>query len=221
MFSVVFTVTPPSTQSGNGRYFSLYLFVGLVVWNHVTGLLNGCMGWLASVSDLRKKIFFPTETALLGGAIAVTAQTLLEVGVLVVILILLSNLSWTIVLLPIVIFLAGLFGLGIGFVVSILNAQYRDVSYLVGIALNLGFYATPIVFTVEYLEGKEKWGIAASTFVDINPFARFVVAAHDVGYVGVAPSAADWLVMTLLGLVPFAVGLIYFRSRSMAISEEL
>ncbi len=221
VFSVVFTVEPPTTRSGNGQFFSLYLFAGLIVWNLVTGMLNGSMGWLASVSDLRKKIFFPTETALLGGAIAAATQTMLEVGVLVVILLLLSNLSWTILLLPFVIVLAGMFGLGIGFVAAILNARYRDISYLVGIALSLGFYATPIVYTLEYLDGKERWGLAARSMVEANPVSRFVIAAHDVGYVGVAPSATDWAIMVALGVVPFAGGLTYFRRRSMAISEEL
>ncbi len=221
VFSVVFKVEPDPTRSGNGEYFSLYLFAGLIVWNHITSLLNGAMAWLAGVSELRKKIFFPTEAALLGGAIAVSTQTLLEVTVLVLILIVFSNLSWTILLLPFIILLAGMFGLGLGFVAAILNARYRDVSYLIGIALNLGFYATPIVYTMSYLEGKAQWGIAASTFVGANPVARYVIAAHDVGYVGVAPSAVDWLVMTILGVVPFFAGLTYFRRRSMAISEEL
>ncbi len=221
VFSVVFRVQPPLTQSGHGQFFSLYLFSGLILWNHFTSLLNGSMAWLASVSDLRKKIYFPTETALLGGAIAIMAQTFLEVAVLVIILVVFSNLSWTIVLLPFVILLAGLFALGLGFVAAILNARYRDISYLVGIILNLGFYATPIIFTKEYLVGKEKWGIEAMTFIEVNPVARYVNAAHDVGYIGVAPSAVDWLIMIVLGVVPFLLGLSYFQSRSMAISEEL
>lgn len=221
VFSVIFTVEPPTTKSGNGQSFSLYLFAGLILWNHITGLLNGSMGWLSGVSDLRKKIFFPTETAILGGAIAVTTQTLLEVGVLVIVLLLLSNLAWTVLLLPFIILLAGLFALGVGFVAAILNAQYRDVGYLIGIVLNLGFYATPIVYTLEYLDGAEIWGIEARPIVEAMPVARFVIAAHNVGYVGVAPSAVDWLIMIALGVIPFGLGLAYFRSRSMAISEEL
>lgn len=221
VFSVVFQVEPPQTRSGNGVYFSLYLFSGLVLWNHITGLLNGAMGWLAGVSELRKKIYFPTETALLGGAIAVSTQTLLEVGVLVAILAIFSNLSWAIFYLPFIVLLAGMFALGIGFVAAILNSQYRDISYLVGIVLNLGFYATPIIYTEAFLEGKSKWGIQATSFVDLNPIARFVTAAHQAGYVGVGPSGFDWLVMIGLGVIPFTLGLAYFRRRSMAISEEL
>lgn len=221
VFSVIFRVPPPPTRSGNGAYFSVYLFVGLIVWNHFTGMVNGSMGWLAGVSELRKKIYFPTETALFGGMIATTTQTMLEVAVLLSIQVLVSNFSWTIFLFPVIILLAGMFGLGIGFFVSIANTRYRDVAHLVGIVLNLGFYATPIVYTADYLEGKGKWGITGEMLINLNPVAHFVMSGHDVAYVGVLPEAQEWLIMLLLAVVPFVTGLVYFRRNSMSISEEL
>ena len=106
VFGVVYDASPPLTDNGRAENFGLYLFTGLIVWSLFTGVVNGAMGWLSSVSDLRKKIYFPTETALLGGAAANAIQTGLEAGVLIAIMAVLLNLSWTVVFLPVALVLA-------------------------------------------------------------------------------------------------------------------
>ena len=74
---------------------------------------------------------------------------------LLVIMAALSNIGWTLVFLPVAMALALGFGLGLGFIVSVLNARYRDVKYLVGILLNVAFFAVPIVYTPELLESEK------------------------------------------------------------------
>ena len=66
VFGVIYRASPPATANGKAETFALYVFSGLVVWNVLTGVVNGSMRWMREVSDLRKKIYFPTETALLG-----------------------------------------------------------------------------------------------------------------------------------------------------------
>ena len=73
-FGRVFGAQAPETSNGNAENFGLFLFTGLIVWSLFIGVVNGCMGWLQSVSELRKKIYFPTETALLGGAASKNAE---------------------------------------------------------------------------------------------------------------------------------------------------
>jgi drug/metabolite transporter (DMT)-like permease len=102
IFGVVFRAAPPETANGRGEYFSLYVFTGLVVWTIFTGVVNGSMGWMSGVSDMRKKVYFPAETAIFGGTIAIAAQSLVEVAVLAVIMILLLNISPVFVLFPVV-----------------------------------------------------------------------------------------------------------------------
>ncbi len=219
VFGIVYGARAPITDNGNAQNFGLFLFCGLVSWSSFTGVVNGCMGWLASVSDLRKKIYFPTETALLGGAAANAVQTALEAFVLVVIMAVLGNLSWTVVFLPIALILTMAFGLGIGFIVSVLNARYRDIQYLVGILLNVSFFLVPIVFTID-LVPEHKWGLPIRTLVAWNPPALFVGIARDGVYFLDAPSGAKLLAATGWAIVSFSVGWVYFRARSMEISEE-
>ena len=219
VFGVVYRAPPPETTNGNAENFGLYLFTGLVIWTLFTGLVDGSMAWLSSVSDLRKKIYFPTETALLGGAASNLVQTTLEVVVMLVIMAALSNIGWTLVFLPVAMALALGFGLGLGFIVSVLNARYRDIQYLVGILLNVAFFTVPIVYTPELLE-REDIPEIARLFVEWNPTALFIEMSRDATYFLQVPLWNHFLAALVWSVVTFSIGWVYFRRQSMSISEE-
>ena len=40
------------------------------------------------------------------------------------------------------------FATGVGLILSVLNVYFRDLQYLVGIGLQLWFYATPIIYPI-------------------------------------------------------------------------
>ena len=127
IFGVIYGAQAPITDNDRAENFGIYLFTGLIVWSLFTAVVNGSMGWLLSVSDLRKKIYFPTETALLGGALSAGLQTGLEAIVLLIVMGFLANLSWTIIFLPLAVILSLLLGLGIGFSASILKSLRVNV----------------------------------------------------------------------------------------------
>lgn len=219
VFGVVYGAQAPATSNGNAENFGIYLFTGLIVWSVFTGVVNGSMGWLISVSDLRKKIYFPTETALLGGAAANAVQTLLEAVVLIAIMIALVNISWTLVFLFLALTFSMLFGLGIGFIVSVFNARYRDTQYLVGILLNVAFFTVPIVYTPDLLDRDEVPDLVR-TLIVWNPPALFVEISRDAMYFLQVPQWNRLLAAAAWAIVTFLVGWVYFRDQSMAISEE-
>lgn len=223
VFGVFLRTQPPVTANGDAEIFAVYLFTGLVVWNLFNGVINGSMDWLTGVMDLRKKAYFPTETAILGGAIAAIVQTCFEIAVLLVIMLVLGNISWTFLLLPFILLGAASFGLGIGLVVAILNARYRDVRYLIGIVLSLQFFLVPIVYPIGLLDDPDvdTYGLPAREIVRWNPVSEFVQAAHDVVYFLEVPSLGRIAIMLAAATISPALGLTYFRRRSMEISEEL
>ena len=221
VFGAIYGAEAPETNNHNAESFGLYLFTGLIIWTLFTGLVDGSMEWLSSVSDLRKKIYFPTETALLGGAASNLVQTTLEVVVLLLIMAALSNIGWTLVFLPVAMALALGFGLGLGFIVSVLNARYRDIKYLVGILLNVAFFAVPIVYTPELLEREElPVPEIARVFVEWNPVALFIEISRDAVYFLQVPLWNRFLAALVWSVVTFSIGWVYFRRQSMSISEE-
>ncbi len=219
VFGAVYGAEAPETSNHNAESFGLYLFTGLIIWTLFTGLVDGSMEWLSSVSDLRKKIYFPTETALLGGAASNLVQTTLEAVVLLVIMAVLSNIGWTLVFLPVAMALTLGFGLGLGFIVSVLNARYRDVKYLVGILLNVTFFSVPIVYTPELLEREDVPEIARP-LVEWNPVALFIEISRDAVYFLQVPLWNRFLAALAWSVTAFSIGWVFFRRQSMSISEE-
>ncbi len=223
VFGVFLRSQPPATANGKADKFALYLFTGLIVWNLFSQIVNGSMDWLAGVQDLRKKVYFPTETAIMGAALATAVQTLFEVSILLIIMAFFGNVSWTFLLFPLVLIGAGLFALGLGFVIAILNTRFRDVRHLVGILMSLGFFMVPIIYPFSLLQQDDlsTYGLPAEQIVRWNPVSQFVGAAHDLVYFLQLPSPGRTLAMFAYATITPALGLAYFRSRSMAISEEL
>ena len=218
-FGTVFGAQAPVTTNGNAENFGLFLFTGLIVWSLFTGVVNGCMGWLLSIAELRKKIYFPTETALLGGAVSNAIQTGLEAVVLLMIMAVLANIGWTAVFLLLALLLTMGFGLGLGFVFSVMNARYRDIQYLVGVLLNVGFFLVPIIYPLSRVPDEE-YGLPVRALVEWTPPAVFVEIARDGVYFLQTPDPLKVLVAAAWAVGTFTVGWFYFRARSMEISEE-
>ena len=190
-----------------------------MVWNLFTEVVTGSMQWLQGVSDLRKKIYFPTETVILGGAVSTFLQSVLEALVLVAIMIGFGNISATVLFLPVALVLVAVFGLGVGFVVSIFNARYRDTEHLVGIVLSVTFFLIPIVFTPD-LVPEEAYGLPVRRMMELNPLNAIVAVSRDAVYFLEVPSLSRLATAAGWAAASFGLGLLYFRRRSMQISEE-
>lgn len=54
---------------------------------------------------------------------------------------------------PLVLLMLGFMGLGMGLIVSSLTIKYRDLSIITGFAINLLFYASPVLYPVSNLKG--------------------------------------------------------------------
>ena len=131
------------------------------------------------------------------------------------------NVSFTFVLFAYVLLGALLFGLGIGFFVSIANAHYRDVGHLVTIGLNLLFFLTPIIYTFDFVPDRVAGFIPARTLIRANPVTQLVEAGRDVVYHLEVPSLARLAYITIVPLVVFTAGWLWFRMKSLDIAEEL
>ena len=219
VFGLVYGAKAPSTDNGVAENFGLYLFTGLIVWSIFSTVVRSSMEWLIDVGELRRKIYFPTDTALFGGALSASVQVGLEALVLVAIMLILGNLSWTLVFLPVAVLLALFFGLGIGFIAAVLNTRYRDVQYLMGLLLTMGFFAVPVVYTPDLLEAEAVPALVRIA-VQWNPPALFVEIARDAMYFLQVPAGHKLAVSLAWTIVLFSVGWAYFRAKSMEISEE-
>jgi ABC-type polysaccharide/polyol phosphate export permease len=148
------------------------------------------------------------------------SQTAIEALILVGVLAVVGNLAWTVLFFPYLIALLVLFSLGIGLVLSLLNVYFRDINYLVGIALSLLFYGTPIVYPFSLLV-QNAVPLWIRTIVRANPLTQFVGASQQIFYLQEVPSLARLGGLTAVSLLTFIVGWAIFSAKSRDVSEEL
>ena len=219
VFGVFLGAVPP--EMGNGQQiFALYLFTGLVVWNFVNQVAQGSMVALLSNGPLLRKIYFPAFSPVAGNMLAIGMQSLIELGLLLVVYAVLGNVSWTVLFLPLIVALVVAFSVGLGFFLAALNAHYRDVSYLVQVALNLVFYATPIIYPIALVEryyDDHSW----ARLYELNPITQFVELMREILYTLEAPSPTRLAYVTVVSLLVLAGGWTFFQRRSRDLSEVL
>ena len=220
VFGVFLRQTPPVAGNGQFSSFGLYLFAALIIWNFFNGTVTGCIGALQGAGPLLKKVYFPPVCPGIAYTITVLFQTAIESTIMVVIMLFVSNGSWMFLLFPIVVFMLVLFSLGLGLVLSIWNVYFRDIGYLVGIALNLLFYATPIIYPLT-LVPVEKWGLPMRRIIELNPLTQFVEMSRDLFYLHQLPSLTAFAGTMAVSLVTFFVGYALFKRRALNVSEEL
>ena len=219
VFSVFLRAIPPETANGDEN-FALYLFSGLVPWAFFAGMMNGSMQWLDGIGELRKKVYFPPEVAIFGSGMALGVQAAIEMAVLFVAMIAIGNVGITFIVFPFVLLAAGVFGLGVGLIIAVWNTRLRDMQHLIGIALNIMFFLTPIVYPVSIIPESE-YGIPMRRLIELNPMFHFVAAARDTVYFLDWPSLSRVAWMLGYSLLAIGGGWLYFSKHSMELSERL
>ncbi|HEX8771114.1 MAG TPA: ABC transporter permease [Acidimicrobiales bacterium] len=219
VFGTLLQIEVPVAGNGHTESFALFLFAALVVWNFFNAVLNGSMIALISAGPLLRRVYFPPECPPIANMLAGLIQTLLEVVILVVVLVMVGNLGWTVLLTPFLLVLLGMFSIGVALVASLFNVRYRDVNYLITIALQLLFYATPIIYPYTLVEDKAPRWIEIA--VTVNPLTQFVGAARDIFYLQQVPSAGRCLGLLGISLTSLLAGWAIFRAGSRDVIEEL
>ena len=226
IFTVVFRFflkvqIEPGDPSGL-HVFALFLLCGLLPWNFLSNGMSGSMGALIGNSNLIKKVFFPREILVVSNIASWVVSFLLEMGVLAVVLLVAGNfvVPWLVPALALVV-VQTMFVVGIGLLLSVLNVYFRDVQHLIGILLQIWFYATPIVYPISVVGDALDDRPALFTLYKLNPMVRFVEAYRDCLYDLRFPALLDSIYLIGVSAATLAVGVIVFSRLEPKLAEEL
>jgi ABC-type polysaccharide/polyol phosphate export permease len=227
VYTVVFGIflgankSVPKSGSGDVNNFAVYLFTGLVVWNVFASVLNRNVSGLLEIGALRRKVYFPPIAPLTGITLAVLVELGVEFGLLLVVYIAFGNIGLTFLLAPVVIGLAAVFSFGLGLLLAVANARYRDVSYLLTIVLQLLFYMTPIIYPITLVEKKLVGHEWVSLLYRSNPLTQYVLVLRELMWELRWPSMAQFGYCVAWAAVMGAVGWVVFTRKSFNIAEQM
>lgn len=226
IFTVVFRFflkveVAPGEPSGLD-VFALFLLCGLLPWNFLSNGMSGSMGALIGNSNLIKKVFFPREILVVSNIASWVVSFLLEMAVLAIVLLVAGNfvVPWLVPALALVV-VQTVFVVGIGLLLSVLNVYFRDVQHLIGIMLQIWFYATPIVYPISVVRDALDDSPGLFTLYKLNPMVRFVEAYRDCLYDLRFPALLDSVYLVGVSAATLALGVFVFARLEPKLAEEL
>lgn len=226
MFSVVFRfflkVEVERGDPSGLHVFAFFLLCGLLPWNLTANGILGGMGSLLGNANLIKKVYFPRSLLVGASTAALAVSLLIELAVLSVALVVVGNLvvPWLPAVLATVA-VQTLFVFGIALLLAVLSVYFRDLEHLMGILLQLWFYATPIIYPPSLATDALADRPLLRWLYEANPMYRFVAIYRDLLYHLRGPRLADLLAVLIATVVTLVVGVTVFRRLEPRLAEEL
>ncbi len=184
--------------------FPVFLLSGLLAWNFIANALQGGARSVIDNANLVKKMAFPREILPLSAVGVALVDFALQSAVFLIFIgvsghgLRLPEL-W---LLPLVLVVAVVFATALTLWISALNVRYRDVGHLLGLALLVWFWGTPIVYqgwlVQQKLETMTILGFDAWTLYLLNPVAVIVLGFQRALYGAPVPAPGEDPVLPLI-----------------------
>lgn len=164
-------------MSTDGIPQALFYMAGNVCWFYFSDCLNQTSNTFVANQGMFGKVYFPRMVV----PISTVMSNLLRFGIQLLLFVAIwiyffasgsdIHLTWTILLVPVlVVMLAGL-GLGFGILISSMTTKYRDLTILFTFVVQLWMYATPIVYPMSMVTNE-----TLHTIIMLNPMTSIIEA---------------------------------------------
>jgi lipopolysaccharide transport system permease protein len=191
----------------DGVPYPLFALAALVPWTYFNTAVSGASNSLIANTSLVTKVYFPR--LVIPGASVLAALLDLAVSLLALLALMLfygvAPSLGTAMLLPLSVLAMMLTAAGVGFWLSALNIQYRDVKYVVPFLLQLWMYASPVVYSLSLVP--QQYRLAYSLNPMVGAIAGFRSALLGTG----GPTVTEFGASLGVACLVFVGGAIYFR----------
>lgn len=196
--------------------YSIFLISGLLPWGLFTDIVSRGPSLFLDQANLLKKIHFP-KTALLFIAVA---NSMINFGIIFSLFILFLIVSgqfpgWIIFWILPILFLQLCFAASLCLILAILNVFFRDVAPLTNIALQFGFWLTPILYTQSMVPTRYQQYLA------LNPLSHIFESYHAIFIGHVAPDWNGLIFPILLCLILTLLAVRLFNKHGAEMVDEL
>lgn len=195
----------------DGIHPVLFYMSSITIWNYFSACFLATSNAFVANAGIFGKVYFPRLvmplSTVLSNLVRFGIQLSLLVGVMACFALRGDSLhfGWSWLLIPFLVALMAGMGLGLGIIISSLTTKYRDLQVLLGFAVQLLMYATPIAYPMSFLKEKPfaawiAWN-PLSPIVEAFRFALF--GTTDFNPASLAYSTVVMAALLMAGLVLF------------------
>ena len=216
VFGEIFQSKWPGSESTGGLDFAAALFAGFLIYTFFSECISRSPSLITSNVNYVKKVVFPLEILTVVSLIAAIFH-LLAAYIILVALIIFSGweLTWSMLLLP-VIFLPFMFlVLGFSWALAALGVYLRDIGHIIGPVLTAMMFLSPVFYSLDSVSQK------FLIIYYLNPLTLIIEESRAVLLYGNMPDFIALAIYTLVSLVIFWLGYIFFQKTRKGFADVL
>ena len=201
--------------SNPAPYRPLSIMIGILFWSFFALTLKRGTVFLESNVRLIQKVSLPREIFLLSTCGFSIATLLLNLLALIPFLIY-YELKPTVemMLIPLVILAIATLALGISMITSILHTKLRDTGQIVNVSTRVGFYFTPVFYTIDMIADSRIPAEYVSAYLIVNPMAVYLSICRNLIMGTPLSIGIDNIIITLIETaIIFIIGSYYYQSK--------
>ena len=215
--ALVYAIVFPIILKSSEPHYVTYIITGIIPWTFFTTVIMQGTTTIMINAGIIKKVYFPREIL----PISINTSGLINflISCLIICLFLIFSgigFSWYIVFLPLIILTQYILQQGIIFITSAINVYVRDAEYIIGFIINMLFYATPILYSLDVFKNN-----SLKIIMDINPLATIINCYHDVLFYQSMPHIKSLIAVLIISIVLLFIGLKVFKKLEKGFAEEL
>jgi lipopolysaccharide transport system permease protein len=205
VFSVLFGKL--AKLPSDGIPYPLFYFVGNLPWDLFSTSLSVASKSMVTSSNMVSKIYFPRLIIPLSSVMASVVDFLISFVILIGLMIFYKYAPTIGVLwLPVLILLALVTALGVGFWTSALMVRYRDFNYILPFVTQLWLFITPVLYSAKVIPQKWLWLYSLNPMTGVIESFRHCLLGTDFSI-----SPLLMVISILISILMFISGLFYFR----------
>jgi lipopolysaccharide transport system permease protein len=188
----------------------LFYMAGITAWNYFSDCVTKTSSVFRDNANIFGKVYFPRLIM----PLSIVVSSLVRFGVQLLLFLLLIiyyafkgtqfQVTWAVLLFPIIVLLMALMGLGAGMIISAMTTKYRDLAFLLTFGIQLLMYATTVIYPLSSINGKYYWYVAANPMTAIIETFRYAfLGVGSFSWPALGVSAVVSIFLVLLGIIIF------------------
>lgn len=212
VYAIVFQLIMRS----NMENYTVFVCCGLIPWNFFSTAISRSSFTMIENGNILKKVYFPRE--ILPISVVTSEAVNFVISTIIILAFVLGTgmgLTWYVIFYPVILLIQYILLIGISLFVSSITVYFRDLQHFIGIALQLLFYATPIVYATNIIPESYQW------ILRLNPMTFIIDGYRSIFYYQQQPDFISLGITLLVSLILCVVGYLLFSKLQKRFAEEL
>lgn len=212
VYAIVFQMILKNPQEN----YAIFICCGLIPWTFFSSAISRAAFTMVENGNILKKVYFPREILPISIVTSEAVNFLISTIIIIAFVVFGGlGISKYIIFYPIVLVTQYILLIAISLIVSSISVYVRDLQHLIGVVLQLLFYATPIVYATDTIPSNFQW------ILTINPMTYIINAYRDIFYNQTMIDLKPLLVLMIISVIACVIAYVIFNKLQKGFAEQL